>query len=603
MSILDTFYVLFKTNADDAARDIEKVDRSSDRAEGALKKMDRAAASVGQSFVHAATAIAAPLLALASFDAVVSGVQLRARAILQLDQVASALNSSVSDVDAFTRAIKAAGGETEQGIDSLRKYAEQLNVAASDANSSQRKTFKEWGLVFTDVKGNALGAVDGIIALAESLEGVSRAEALARIKQLGIEDATTIDLLLKGRRAVEDRMRVEKEQGVVTKEQVRLSRDYQRELGQTANLLQSFGNRIVESVLPAITSMIGSFRRVLEWIESHRALVEGFFLGVAAVVTTVYLPAMVRAGIATLAATWPFLLIAGAVAAVGAAFALVYEDLQAWVNGQPSLIGELLGPWEDFYAKIKPILDGVREAWAVVSAAMAEQGRDLWDAVQEVGGGIIDILQGLADFVNGVLTGDWKRAFGGLGTAVTGMAEVVNGTLKHIWETLENCWSLIAPILDKLGMLDPIEAAWRSLEQVLDGVLGGIGSAFETIWSTISPVIDGLKWVIDKGGDAIGAIRGAFGGGEDQPPAPANPATIRGVQAGRQQIQAAASLPAGAVPGAMARYQERVSNVTVGSVVVNTQATDAVAIAASVQSELQNVLQDASAQFDDGVDC
>lgn len=624
MSILDTFYVLFKTNADEAADDIDDVDRASDKAGDSLHKMDGAATSVGASFVRMAAAIAAPILAMASFDAIANGVQARAQAILQLDQSASMLNSAVSDVDAFTRAIRAAGGETEKGIDSLRMFAERLNLAASDADSAERKTFQEWGLAFADVEGNALGAVDGIIALAESLEDVSRAEALARIKQLGIEDATTIDLLLKGKRAVEDRMRLEKEQGVVTENQVRLSRDYQRELGQTSNLLTSFGNRITEVVLPALTAMVRGFRRALEWISDNQTLVEGFFIGVATVITAVFLPAMIRSAIATVAATWPFLLIAAAVAAVGAAFALAYEDLRAWVDGQPSLIGELLGPWEDFYAQVKPLLDDLRQTWEDFTAAWSTQIEEIRSNSSRAIGAIKDILQGLLDFVSGVLTGDWDRAFEGLGTALVGLKDAFTVNLKLIGILLEGAWeNTIRPLLDKIGSLDAIKDAWAGLKDTISGVLDEIGQAFDRALGFIQPVIDALKWALDKGGAAKDAVLGLLPGGGTPPPEqaatagatmgamaaqandnrpPITDAAIAGLTAGQRQISNASSFPASALQLNQATTKEYRTTVNVGNVTVNTQATDARAIAQSVQSELQNVLQDTSAQLDDGVD-
>lgn len=621
MSILDTFYVLFKTNADEAADDIDDVDRASDKAGDSLHKMDGAAASVGASFVRMAAAIAAPILAMASFDAIANGVQARAQAILQLDQSASMLNSAVSDVDAFTRAIRAAGGETQAGIDSLRMFAERLNLAASDADSAERKTFQEWGLAFADVEGNALGAVDGIIALAESLEDVSRAEALARIKQLGIEDATTIDLLLRGKQAVQDRMRAEKEQGVVTENQVRLSRDYQRELGQTSNMLTSLGNRITEIVLPAITSMIGAFRRTVEWMTDNQPLVEGFFIGVAAVITTIYLPALIRAAAAMVVATWPFLLIVAAVAAVGAAFALAYEDLRAWVDGQPSLIGKLLGSWEDFYAKIKPILDQVRQYWENFVSVWTEKTEALSATIGTAIDIIKSILGGLKDYLEGMVNGDYTRAFDGLIAVIVGLKDAFQLNFEQIGIILSGIWeATIKPILDQLMALDAVKEAWVGLKEALASAMDSIAAAFQAAWKLISPVIDGLKWVMGVGTSARNAVHGMLPGGVAPPPEQAANAgatmgamaaqandnapqsTAQAIIYGQRQISNASNFPASALNLERVTNKEYRTSVNVGNVTVNTQATDARAIAQSVQSELQSVLQDTSAQLDDGVD-
>ena len=127
MSILDTFYILFKTNASDAADDIEEIDDASNKAEKGLKDVDKAANAVGQSFISMAKQLAAPLLALASVGSLVNIAMDRAAAVRELDAFSAKVNSSVSDVDAFQRSIKGLGGETAGAVDSLVKLGERVN--------------------------------------------------------------------------------------------------------------------------------------------------------------------------------------------------------------------------------------------------------------------------------------------------------------------------------------------------------------------------------------------------------------------------------------------------------------------------------------------
>lgn len=355
MNILDTFYILFKTDADEAAKDIEKVDAASDKAADGLKQVDAAADGVGASFISMAKQIAAPLLALASVGTLTSIATERAAEIRKLDQFSSKLNSSISDVDAFQRAVKGMGGESDQALDSLVKIGEMVNEAFSDKESGIRKDFVAWGLAFKDTKGQALGASEAMIGLAANLEKVSRAEALARIKKLGIEDAATIDLLLKGRAAVEEKMRAEKELGVVTEEQARATREYYQELGRAQNTLTSFGNKILEVFLPLATKGLSVFADALKWLKDNQRLVEGFFISLAGTLTTVYLPAAARAAWATVALLAPYLRVIGIIGLLATAFALAYEDVRAFMDGQPSLIGALADKYKWFGDVVKDI--------------------------------------------------------------------------------------------------------------------------------------------------------------------------------------------------------------------------------------------------------
>ena len=355
MSILDTFYILFKTNAEDAAEDIEDVDKASDKAEKGLKDVDAAAQGVGRSFINMAKQLAAPLLALASVGSLVNIAMDRAAAVRELDAFSVKLNSFISDVDAFQRSIKGLGGETAGAVDSLVKLGEKVNEAFSDKESGARKDFEAWGLAFKNTKGEALGATDAMMELAKNLAGVSNAEALARIKKLGIEDATTIEALMLGRRTLEEHIRTQKEMGVVTEENASAVRDYYAALGDAQNLLTSIGNQILTTFLPIATQAIEIFGGAVRWFLENQKLVEGFFVGIASVLAVKYTPAMIRAAWATAAALWPYIALAAAVTAVAAAFALAYEDVSAFLNDQPSLIGELAKKYEWFGEGVKTI--------------------------------------------------------------------------------------------------------------------------------------------------------------------------------------------------------------------------------------------------------
>lgn len=365
MSVLETFYILFKSNGAQAADEIEKVDDASDKAEKGLKKVDKAADQISKSFIAMAKNLAAPLLALASFGSLTALATQRAQAVRELDAMSVKLNSSISDVDAFQRSIKGLGGETAGALDSLSKIGEKVNEAFADKESGARKDFKEWGLAFRDTKGEALGATEAMLELAGNLEKVSNAEALARIKKLGIEDATTIEALMLGRATLEEHLRVQKEMGVVTEENAAAVRDYYAALGDAQNLLTSIGNKILATFLPIATRGVEIFGTAIKWMIDHQKLVEGFFTGLATVLAVKYTPAMIRAAWATAAALWPYLAIIAVIGAVGAAFALAYEDVDAFMSGQPSLIGELAKKYEwfgDFIKKIGELFTSLGEA-------------------------------------------------------------------------------------------------------------------------------------------------------------------------------------------------------------------------------------------------
>lgn len=124
------------------------------------------------------------------------------------------------------------------------------------------------------------------------------------------------------------------------------------------------------------------------------------------------------------------------------------------------------------------------------------------------------IFQGFYEFVAGIFTGD-------MGRAVSGLQQIWDGIIGYyrtIWNGIVGLfhWAWdngIAPVLDKLGLLDPIIAAWQAFKEAIGSVLDWIGAKFEAGMEKIRPVIDALRWVHDKGTAAVAAVFGSEGEG------------------------------------------------------------------------------------------
>lgn len=629
MSILDTFFILFKTDAAEAAKDVEKVGDAGEKAADGLKEADAASTGLGNSMLELARRIGVPALSLAGLVAALgTGLTVamqRASSIRELDQFSSKLNSSISSVDAFQRIVTGMGGETSAALDSLVKIGEKINEAFSDAKSGARKDFQEWGLAFKDAKGQALGASEGMLALAGNLEKVSRAEALARIKKLGIEDPATIDLLLRGRRALEDQIRTQKEMGVVTEEQARIVREYYGELGGAKNALESVGNAIFTFFAPAMTSAARAFRQFVTWIAENKTLVTGFFVGLGVALAGVslvlwgsYIPAMTAAAVATLVALSPFIAIAAAVLAVGAAFALIYEDVSAFLNGQPSLIGTLAKRYEWFgdlinglgktYQALKAggqaALKGLSEAWGWLKGAFTtyvDTVLAFWGKLKPIFDAYRNYLRSLGE-LGSAIGGRIRQALGPLMTYLGERAEAIGDAIRKVLDGIGEMAQKAGDALEKYlgGAFREVKNIWDSTIGWIAGQIQGLADRIRTLASEIrgapeaapptvnTSMIGGQPTAADRGMTEAGAIAGAVFAGQ-RALANASAAPING--------QTSQSLP-----GNSKVSVDNSSEVNVGSVVVNTQATDAAGMARAARNELQKQLRGTASRFDDGLD-
>lgn len=107
-----------------------------------------------------------------------------------------------------------------------------------------------------------------------------------------------------------------------------------------------------------------------------------------------------RAAMATIAATWPFVLLAIAIAFI----ILLLEDIYVWMNGGESMMGEWLGSWDDFsqnliwlfelWYQLKNLFEiGIRYISALI--------RGDWIGALQA---LKDFWSSLGDFVMGILS-------------------------------------------------------------------------------------------------------------------------------------------------------------------------------------------------------
>lgn len=153
-----------------------------------------------------------------------------------------------------------------------------------------------------------------------------------------------------------------------------------------------------------------------------------------------------------------------------------------------SYIGESLGKlWEEH---LKPLWDGLVDFFLSVGefAAALWTGilqpfyenfvkkimvgvlgvlKSLWDMLLDVFGivadvvrGVLRMLQGLLDFVTGILTGDMEKA-------VKGLAEFIEGIVIAVWGVIKGAINLV---------IDALNTLWSALYGVLKSIVDGVGT-------------------------------------------------------------------------------------------------------------------------------
>ena len=82
---------------------------------------------------------------------------------------------------------------------------------------------------------------------------------------------------------------------------------------------------------------------------------------------------------------------------------------------------------------------------------------------------VVKALRGALDFVTGVFSGDWKKAWNGIRTA-----------FSAVWDAI---WSVFKGVINLI--IDGLNALWRGLYSAIAGVVNGVGSIVEKIGDAI----------------------------------------------------------------------------------------------------------------------
>ena len=109
-------------------------------------------------------------------------------------------------------------------------------------------------------------------------------------------------------------------------------------------------------------------------------------------------------------------------------------------------------------------------------------------------GGVIDVFKGLVQFITGVFTGDWKKAWEGIKNIFGGVWDAIVGIARAAWEAIKrpfkeagaffgDVWKLIKNIFAGVGdwFSNIFSKAWTGIKNAF----GSVKTFFNGVWSNI----------------------------------------------------------------------------------------------------------------------
>lgn len=424
----DAVFKALKQNYDDLQNSISETRRTGEAAAAAeisaQKKVQSAlrdSDAAWQSAFDNVAALAEKSLNFAGISTTITGLisdaTARAAEIESIDKLGREINITTQDVDAFSGSVAALGG---------------TRSAAQADLSAMAKSF-----------GFAGDSMEKVLQTADKVQGMSFGEAKKTLGGLGVEDNGTIELLMKGREELSRMMETQKDYGGITRESIEQSISFNNamlSLEQSAGLLK---NSLMGMLIPALAQGLDWLEKIVVFAKENKNFVTGFFIAVAAVVTGKYVHAMKLAQISTWTAMLPVMAVVAGILLLAAVFALVYDDIMNFIDGNDSMIGRIL----DSYPGLKAVILTVWEAFVV-----------LFDFIMSVIGVVADIVVAAYNTMNTALNEfiDWLTvsiqgvmAWGAEFEAVFDtVSDAVVGIFTWLWEQIEEILGWISKGMD-----------------------------------------------------------------------------------------------------------------------------------------------------------
>lgn len=474
----------------------------------------------------------------------------RSQEIETLDKLGKQIGVATADVDAFSGAIAELGGSRESAQADLSAMANAF--------------------------GNTKDSMEKVLQTADKVQGMSFDKAKKTLEGMGVSDEKTIELMMKGRKELERTMGIQKEYSGISKESIESSIKFNSAMAKFQQSSELLKNSFLEMVIPALSKGLEWLTKLVTFCKENKNIVVGFFTAVATILMGKYIHAMKLASISTWTTLFPIIAIIAVIALLATAFAIVYDDIMNFIDGNDSMIGRIL----EKYPQLK-----------IIILALWETFKKLFEYLKVIVGVVADIVvagwelmaSGLKAYVKflinciSVIAG-WGKSFAGVFTTVT---DAVVGAFEWMWEQVEKIIGWV-----NTG-LDAVKNGWKSAKEFF-----GFGDDEEIT------VNQNVERKVNDNGEIEYAIPQEKSQTTQQPP------VRHSIAQANAQLDAIANNAMNPITSQAISNQSNVkneSNVSIGEIKVETQATDAQGVASGLSNALQDEIANVNQQHSSGL--
>lgn len=319
---------------------------------------------------------------MAAFGMGASFIKETVEAQVAAGRLAKTLNVDVVELEGLQGAVKRFGGSTEGMDQSLKGLNSRLQLIAIHGPRSKMalQIFAGMGISEVALKGKDATQVMGL--LAEKMKDMSGAKAMALGERLGLDEAT-VRMLQTGKENV-DKLTAGVKDYAASKEDVEKAEKLEQSMLKIKGAIGAVGRGLMAELMPALVAMGEGLAKVAAWAKSHGPIIKAALVGVgvaALFVASSSISAGIAAGIAWVAALGPLNLLVGAIALVAAGITWVALEFRKWASGGESVLSGFFtffkGIWESIRGTVMTVFYTLKDIIMTFFAIL----KDEWDFV------------------------------------------------------------------------------------------------------------------------------------------------------------------------------------------------------------------------------
>ena len=459
-----------------------------------------------------------------------------AEANVQLDNLSRNIGMSRNQLQAWGGMAEMVGGSAEGMKGSLAGLSMGITRLTTMGDTSMVPFFNAFGVALLNADGKARDLDSIMLDLSDRFAKIDRVQAYNLAKSMGLDDGT-INTLMLGRAEMEKMLEMQRNLYRSGEKEIAVSRELTRSRAYLNQQWDALKNMLADALAPHLLRLVKLVSSFADYLMRNENTMKHVFEGLAFVLGVVLIPVLWSAVTALYAFIAPFALAAAAVAALGAAFVLLYDDYKTWAEGGKSLFD--WGAFTGYIRTSKVSVDSLNSAFAYLVTgykSWAEAGNSAFDwlrlkgFIDENGVSLRSLANGFKSLANDIYQ-FFAPALSDVGEILTSL---MNGDFNGAWTAAK-----------RLAMR-PVNFVVDQVQNVVERVSGAADVA-----TNHTPGAEGTAQAAVR--SATRAARGAlFGSGQTQQSgAPKGQYAASNLRRHNQQIIAEEARKAGIDPSIM----------------------------------------------------